>query len=487
MTSRVPFRGQPWRLAIAAVGALVLVLVAIGVIGLVINASVARVVDEALRYDIELEDEADDLRVASLDLQAYHRLILLTDPTPLRAEQLGERHELLLAELDELEALEELGALDVLLDRGAARPDELRDLARAYYADFRPALDAFLDRRLSRAAFDDASDRGLARLEELENDAIELDNLGDVRGDAAIASIESATATGFVVLAAVIVGLSLVAGLVALGGVLMVREGRRLLAAQEVATAEAARAARAKDDFIADASHELRTPLTVLRGNAELGLSMAPDYPPEILEEIATEARRMTRLVDDLLLLARSDAASLPLETQVVEAEPFLTEVGDRARMLVSKAGGGLRVSIEDSAPLDIDPTRVEQAIQALVDNAAKYGGATWPIELTARRSGPELHISVRDRGPGIPPEALPSIFERFYRADRNRSRSAGGTGLGLAIAKTIAEAHAGRIEVESRLGAGTVMTLVLPIRTAARAPEARPDDVRPHAGEVTG
>ena len=487
MTTRVPFRGQPWRLAIAAVGLLVLVLVAIGVVGLAVNASVAQVVDEALRYDIEMEDEADDLRVASLDLQAYHRLILLTDPTPLRAEQLGERHALLLDELDELEALEELGALDVLLDRGAARPDELRELAHAYYDDFRPALDAYLDRRLSDAEFEEASDRGLSRLEELERDAIELDNLGDVRGDAAIASIEQATATGFVVLAAVIVGLSLVAGLVALGGVLMVREGRRLLAAQEMATAEAARAARAKDDFIADASHELRTPLTVLRGNAELGLSMAPDYPPEILDEIATEARRMTRLVDDLLLLARSDAAALPLEIEDVEAEPFLTEVGERARMLVSKAGGELHLAIEDSALLDIDPARIEQAIMALVDNAATYGGTATPIELTARRSGAEMRVSVRDRGPGIAPDALPSIFERFYRADRTRARSAGGTGLGLAIAKSIAEAHGGRIEAESRLGAGTMMTLVLPLRTEARAPQMLPSDVEPHAGEVTG
>jgi signal transduction histidine kinase len=156
--------------------------------------------------------------------------------------------------------------------------------------------------------------------------------------------------------------------------------------------------------------------------------------------------------------------------------------------MLVSKAGGELRVAIEDSAPLDIDPTRIEQAIMALVDNAAKYGGTGAPIELTARRSGSEMCIGVRDRGPGIAPDALPSIFERFYRADRARARSAGGTGLGLAIAKSIAEAHGGRIEAESRLGAGTVMTLVLPLRTEARAAlQVRPSDGEPQAGEVTG
>ena len=448
MTPSGQVRAQPWRLAIVAVAVLVLGLVAVGVIGLVVNDRMGRVVADAIAYDIELEEEADDLRTAVLDLQAYHRLIALDDPSPLRAEQLAIRHASLREEIGELEAIGRVPP-------DAPQPADLRAAVERYYTGFRPALEAFLVGELSRADFDEASDRGLAELSGLEADAVELDRLGEELGEAAFESIEDERQTGFLVLGSVILGLGLAAVLAGVGAVLMVREGRRLLTV-------AGQAAQAKDDFIADASHELRTPLTVLRGNAEQALVLGTRSPPDLFEDIATESVRMARIVDDLLLLATSDAAGLPLTLERLEAEPFLAEVAARAELLVEEQGATLQVETLADALVDVDPVRIEQAIRILVDNAAKYGRGS-PVRLRSEARPSSLLISVGDEGPGIPNEAVPHIFERFYRTDRTRSRSSGGAGLGLAIAQSIVTAHGGRIEVDSEPERGTVMTIVLP------------------------
>jgi signal transduction histidine kinase len=447
MTSRGQVRAQPWRLAIVAVALLVLGLVVVGVVGLVVNERIGGVVADAIAYDIELEEEADDFRVAVLDLQAYHRLIALDDPSPLRAEQLDDRHAALLEEISEMAAI------------GRAPPDaptpaNLLDTVDRYYSNFRPALEAFLSGDLPRADFDEASDRGLAELSSLEADGVVLDRVGEQLAEAAFASIENERQTGFLVLGGVIFGLSLIGVLVGIGAVLMVREGRRLLTV-------AGSAAQAKDDFIADASHELRTPLTVIRGNAEQALVLGTRSPSELFEDIASESVRMSRIVDDLLLLATSDAAGLPLTVERLDAEPFLTEVAARAEPLVEEQGATLKVETLADAAVDIDPARIEQAIRILVDNAAKYGRGS-PVRLRSEARPSSLLISVGDDGPGIPHEAVPHIFERFYRTDRTRSRSSGGAGLGLAIAQSIVAAHGGRIEVDSEPGRGTVMTIVL-------------------------
>ena len=447
--SHLTLRAQPWRLAITAVVALLVGLVAVGVVGLIVNARTGEVVADAIAYDIELEEEADDLRVAVLDLQAYHRLIALDDPSPLRAAQLDERYGLLLEELSEMEAVGEI-------PRGAPQPEDLRATAERYYAEFRPALDEFLDGDLRRSRFDDASDQGLVELSRLEQAAIELDRIGEALGEAAFASIEDERRAGFLLLGGVIVGLGILGGLVGIGAVLMVREGRRLLTV-------AAQAAQAKDDFIADASHELRTPLTVLRGNAEQAIVLGTRSPPELFEDIASEAIRMSRLVDDLLLLARSDAAGLPLNLERVEAEPFLTEVAARAERIAREEGGSLHADLRADAAVELDPERIEQAIRILVDNAAKYAK---PAQVHLRADAPDgvLRIAVADNGPGIPAQDLPHIFERFYRVDRTRARTSGGAGLGLAIANSIVAAHGGRIAIDTAPGRGTTMTIELPL-----------------------
>jgi two-component system sensor histidine kinase VicK len=454
MTSIGPVQAQPWRLAIIAVAVLVIGLVAMGVIGLVVNARIGQVVADAIAYDIELEEEADDLRTAVLDLQAYHRLIALDDPSPVRADGLEDRYELLLEEIGELAAIGRVPA-------EAPQPDDLRAGVERYYDEFRPALDAFLADDADRAAFDDASDRGLAELSSLEQSAAELDRLGEALGEAAFVAIEDEQRLGTIVLGGVIAGLTLIGLLAGIGGVLMVREGRRLLTVAD-------QAAQAKDDFIADASHELRTPLTVLRGNAEQALVLGRRSPRELYEDIASEAVRMSRIVDDLLLLALSDAAGLPLSLERIEAEPFLVEVAARAEPLVAEAGTTLAVERLAEAEIEVDPARIEQAIRILLDNAAKYGRDA-PVRLRAEARDGTVSVAVRDEGPGIPTEAVGHIFERFYRVDRTRSRSSGGAGLGLAIAQSIVAAHGGRILVDSRVGEGTTMTIVLPVADARR------------------
>ena len=226
-----------------------------------------------------------------------------------------------------------------------------------------------------------------------------------------------------------------------------------------------AEASQAKTNFLADASHELRTPLTVLRGNAQIGLALDgnPDHK-EILDDIVKESTRMTRMVEDLLFLARSDSASVPLEKEPISVETFLAELAERAEALARERGATLATNLSGKGEIEVDQSRAEQAVLILVDNAAKYGPQGGRITLSAETRSGRLRITVADEGPGIPEEELPRIFERFYRMDKTRSRELGGSGLGLPIAKTIAEVHGGHIEAESHVGEGTRMSIYLPL-----------------------
>jgi two-component system, OmpR family, sensor histidine kinase VicK len=220
---------------------------------------------------------------------------------------------------------------------------------------------------------------------------------------------------------------------------------------------------RTRTEFMANVSHELRTPLTVIRGNAEVGLELGRDcVHEEILEEILRESNSMSRMVEDLLFLARSDSDSIPLEKQMVQVEWLLEELARRAEALARERDTSLQITLSGEGRLRCDAQSIEQAVLVLVDNAAKYGKPGEPITLTSSRRQRDLLIEVADRGPGIPPEELPQIFERFYRSERSSRER--GSGLGLAIAKTIAEAHEGSVEAQSRPGEGTRMSLRLPL-----------------------
>jgi two-component system OmpR family sensor kinase len=218
----------------------------------------------------------------------------------------------------------------------------------------------------------------------------------------------------------------------------------------------------------ADVSHELRTPLTTIRGNVALLRRGAADDPVEraaALDAIEGEADRMGRLVADLLLLAQAEAG-MKLEKQHVELDTLILEVYRQAQLMsASRFPTGERVAIrlghEDQAIIEGDPDRLKQLLLNLIDNALKYTPPEGQITISLYRDQDGVRVSVADNGVGIPPDVLPQIFDRFYRAQREGRK---GVGLGLSIARWIAEAHNGRLTVESQVGQGTTFTLWLPI-----------------------
>ncbi len=219
--------------------------------------------------------------------------------------------------------------------------------------------------------------------------------------------------------------------------------------------------------FMADVSHELRTPLTAIRGNVDL-IRQTGVADEESLDAITSEVERMTRLVQDLLLLARAETGVLPLAQENVELDTIMLEVFRHAKVLAPE---GVKVSIgrEDQAIVVGDPDRLKQVLLNLVANAIEHTPVGGSVRLDLACVDGEAHLRVTDTGAGIPEEELPQIFERFYRHDRSRTRKGdGGTGLGLSIAYWIARAHGGRIEVESEVGKGSTFTLVLPLKRTA-------------------
>ena len=238
--------------------------------------------------------------------------------------------------------------------------------------------------------------------------------------------------------------------------------------------------------FSADASHELRTPLTVMKGEIEVALRSARD-PVEyqrVLASALEEVERMARLVDELLLLSRADAGALHWERQPVELDHLVEEMAKQGEVLGRARDVAVRIQHLEPLIVEGDGHRLKQLLLNLVDNAVKYTPSGGHVALSLRQAigqpGTQSNrqiaqlpdcppagwaeIAVQDSGVGIPAEALPRIFERFYRADDARSREVGGAGLGLCIAKTIAEAHGGTIEVQSEPGAGSRFAVVLPL-----------------------
>lgn len=228
---------------------------------------------------------------------------------------------------------------------------------------------------------------------------------------------------------------------------------------------------RAQQRFVADVSHELRSPLTAIRGNLDLLRRGALDDSAaraETLAAIESETARMQRLVQDLLLLAQADAG-VPIEKHRVELDTLLLDVFRQARL----NAGNVKVSLgsEDQVQVIGDADRLKQLFLNLMDNAIKYTPSGGQVTLSFAREGDWVRVSVADTGIGIPAKDLPHIFDRFYRVDRARSREKGGTGLGLAICKWIAEAHGGRIEVQSQVGKGSTFTVWLPAGTKDERP----------------
>jgi signal transduction histidine kinase len=453
---------RPWRAAVIAVAGLLVVIAVVGVAGIVTNRAIHQRVEDAVAFDIELQDVSDDLLVHVLEVRHYHRDLLLNNPDPTRVELWQARYSDLMAEIGEMELLLAQRPTDVALPD----LDELREATQDYHASFRSAVQ---DDVGSREEFRAVAEDLLVPLEEIQTRIEAFEAAGDERAAAAFADIDEASTTGTVVLVTVMLGLGAIGVVLGYAILRLIQDQRRLVAVEQAAAAQLAEASRAKTDFIADASHELRTPLTVLRGNAEIGLALEDACGHrEILDEIVSESVRMSRIVDDLLFLARSDASGVPLELRPANAAELMSSVASRAEVLARERGAELRRDLDCSGQLEVDAERVAQAVLVLVDNAAKYGGNGEPVELVARTTDGRLEIAVLDRGPGIPAEERSRIFERFYRSDGDARRLAGGAGLGLPIAAAIVEGHGGRIGADDRDGGGTRMWLSLPIRVPA-------------------
>jgi two-component system phosphate regulon sensor histidine kinase PhoR len=243
------------------------------------------------------------------------------------------------------------------------------------------------------------------------------------------------------------------------------RDGGAVLVARDVTAAT--RLAATRRDFVANVSHELKTPLAAIRGYAETlrdGALAEPATAQRFTERILEQTRRLEALLADLLTLSR-------LESQEAARPRVPVDLPALAREAVEMVAGraaerGVSVTFadgEETPPLPGDASGLERLLVNLLDNAVKYNrpGGSVTLAITAR--GGEVLLEVRDTGIGIPPEALPRLFERFYRVDTGRSREEGGTGLGLAIVKHVAQAHGGKVEVESRMGQGSVFRVRLP------------------------
>ncbi|HET8568634.1 MAG TPA: HAMP domain-containing sensor histidine kinase [Candidatus Limnocylindria bacterium] len=224
--------------------------------------------------------------------------------------------------------------------------------------------------------------------------------------------------------------------------------------------------------FVADVSHELRTPLTVLQGDLELLSSgrLTPDEAAATLAEVREETRRLARLVDDLLVLARADAGPQPLRAAPVDLDEVVMEV---FRDLRGQAGPRLRVTDLDVAVVRGERDRLKQLVLILTDNALRYTPAPGEVRLSLRRKGGEAVIVVDDDGIGIGPETARRAFERFYRGEDARRADPAGTGLGLAIARWIVERHGGAISLEPRQDRGTRASVRLPAARDGRSADA--------------
>jgi len=271
------------------------------------------------------------------------------------------------------------------------------------------------------------------------------------------ADVEWAEALGIPVVLAIFLGL--------------VWHGRRRQAAlaevQNLAEMRASLLER-QERFLHDASHELRTPVTIARGHLELLRREQPEAPE--LEVALDELARMERIVERLLLLAKSEQQGLGLAE--IEVESFLSDLFIRWSEVAPRAW---RLDVDLEGRLLADPEALRNALDALLENAVKYTDPGDAVELGAHADGAGgVVIEVSDSGTGVPPEALPRIFDRWARADGARTRERGGAGLGLAIVAAVARAHGGRCSVKP-LPRGTAFRLHLPVRAAANAPSPTP------------
>ena len=221
-----------------------------------------------------------------------------------------------------------------------------------------------------------------------------------------------------------------------------------------------------RQEFVANVSHELRTPLSMIKGYVETLINGAKDDPnvaARFLKTIEKHTDRLTYLIEDLLAISRLESGQIVLNIQKVELRSVAEDVIDDLQSRAEDKKVILENQVPDDVVVRADADRVQQVIFNLVDNAIKYGRQEGRVWINARLAGGQFaEVSVRDNGPGIPPDSIDRVFERFYRAEKARSREQGGTGLGLSIVKHIIQSHGGEVWVESELGHGTTFFFTL-------------------------
>lgn len=219
--------------------------------------------------------------------------------------------------------------------------------------------------------------------------------------------------------------------------------------------------------FIDDTSHELRTPLSIMKGEAEVALKRPrrPEEYQQVLKNVLEEIEFMSKIVEGLWILSRGESGGIMLELEPISLDGLLREVYEEAKILAQGKGLSVNLGKMEEVAVKGDKRWLKQLLLNLVDNAIKYTPAGGRITLSLEKAQRFVLILIEDTGIGIPEESLPHIFDRFYRVDKAKAREIGGSGLGLSICKWITEAHGGTIEVSSRLGYGTQVSVRLPLQ----------------------
>jgi two-component system heavy metal sensor histidine kinase CusS len=226
--------------------------------------------------------------------------------------------------------------------------------------------------------------------------------------------------------------------------------------------------------FSADIAHDLRTPVNNIRGEAEVALARGRTITEyrEVLESCLEEAVRLSDLIGDLLFLARAESPTAHVRHEAVNVVELLDGMREYYEASATAAGVSLTTSANRTPVIaKLDRTLVQRAVSNLVSNAVAHTPPGGSVVLTASLEGSAVHIEVIDTGTGIPSEALPKVFDRFFRLDSSRSQSSGGTGLGLAIVQGIVLLHGGKVEIASQLGEGTTVTLHMPVAQQVHTP----------------
>ena len=241
-------------------------------------------------------------------------------------------------------------------------------------------------------------------------------------------------------------------------------EIRELALSFNAMAAELEEAERYRRNMTADIAHELRTPLSNIQGYLEAIRDGLVEPTPETIDTIHEQAIHLSRLIEDLRLLAQVESGDLQLQLTTVSMEDLLQSGVEAVRPRAEAKGVDLRLEAGPSLPeLQIDSTRISQVVGNLLENAITHTPEGGSVTISTREAGDALEVSVADTGAGIASEDIPKLFDRFYRADPSRSRATGGTGLGLTIARRLVEAHGGSIKVESIVGQGSQFTIRLP------------------------